>query len=531
MHISNMKIVSSGIIELLISDELKSTQQLCFCERIEQGIWDVHYRQIPWKLLEKNVYCFDAKQMLKTFEYDREKVFDFFVVDMITQKESPIEIALEKDLVNGFSQLAKVDEGEIKCNYYKNSNNRLSVKAKFTPSKVFRANVEEIEGKKFEITLHSDCSKHIDWFFARKTTSDNTLRYDKVFAFNVGFETSNSKIVVSKNRLLFGLSQGGGERWELIARVDGINFAVHSDKEIKPQEFEIDQAVKAKIKAHKDGVIQIETLENANDLQSKIKVAVMGSCFTRQAFNSKDYFNPDYKRFYRCDLTAYHFSFPSIMSSPITVDPSELVGMYLPDLNMYGKSHFDKDFLEKLEEYKPEYLIVENYVHITAALIETKTNSYIDENYYLVDSPAFKNLDVLRRIRAESEEHFEIYKKALLQFKEKIRGIIPFENIILVRTQPALKKNENGIVSEWDTSQQIKYRRHIWERYDSYFIMQFPEARVIDMRNDKYISEKCPYLKFAPSHFGSDYYRELLNYFNKVTLQDLIKERGRNNEV
>ena len=87
-------------------------------------------------------------------------------------------------------------------------------------------------------------------------------------------------------------------------------------------------------------------------------------------------------------------------------------------------------------------------------------------------------------------------------------------------------KNDNGAILEWESSQEIKYRRYMWERYDSFFVSLFPESRVIDMRNEKYISERSPHFKFAPSHFGNNYYKDIMTQFNKLVLQDLIKNGG-----
>ena len=67
--------------------------------------------------------------------------------------------------------------------------------------------------------------------------------------------------------------------------------------------------------------------------------------------------------------------------------------------------------------------------------------------------------------------------------------------------------------------------RKIWQRNDDYFIEKIPEARIIDMRKD-YISFKSPNLSFSTNHFTDDYYKDVLNKFNKIVLQDLLKEEG-----
>ncbi|EGP9221885.1 teichoic acid biosynthesis protein, partial [Listeria monocytogenes] len=42
--------------------------------------------------------------------------------------------------------------------------------------------------------------------------------------------------------------------------------------------------------------------------QDITKIAVMGTCFSRNAFNSSPFFNPDYKAFFECSFTQFHSS-------------------------------------------------------------------------------------------------------------------------------------------------------------------------------------------------------------------------------
>ena len=523
MNISNIKFSVSGKFECLLSEPSGEQTALCFAERVQGDVWDIHYRRFFFERSFDNVFAFDGLSLLRAFEHDKVKVFDCALFDTKSGREALPQIDLEKSFVDEFLNTLKTDVGELKCQYYKTGNGRLSLKASLVNFPSFNVSVKSNDDNALVLQLKTTCEIPAEWIFARKTVSDNSLRCDKEVLIMKTDSAMEVSCTLSKKNLLAGMSQGGGEQWVLLVRASGILFPVLSSENAEISEFEIDDAVKGRISAQTKSCFVLHTLENGNKHQKKLKVAVMGTCFSRQAFNSKDFFNPDYKRFYECGLTAYHLSIPSIMSKPMAVNKEELVGDYQSDLNAHGESHFVKDFVKRLREYKPDYLIIENYVHISAALIETENGSYFDENYYLVGTPAFKNLKVKSRIAAECEEHFEIYKRSLLRFKEAIADIISEDRIVLVRTHPALKKIENGVISEWDSAQAIKYRRYIWERYDSYFATQFPSARIIDMRDEKYISEKSPHFKFAPSHFGSIYYRDVLNHFNKIALQDLLR--------
>lgn len=525
MSVINLKMTDSNIFEILLSECLDESKKLCFCERIDAPIWDFHFRRLEFSKEENSVYSFDCKKLLPCFESDRDKVMDLFLIDSLTQKSEPIVLDLEKSFVDSFSMKVEMDYGKLGCQYYKNGNGGLSVKVKFAP--YYAVDVVSMEDSPEFVRLliktqyHSD---KIQYFLARKSSKNYSLKYD----FEIPIEHNNqqgvTELKLTKTNLFLGFSKGGEEVWELIAKVGGIYLTVVCSNGYNDVVFDESDSVKAKIKFNE--LVRVYTYENDNKHQHKLKVAVLGSCFSRQAFNSKSFFNPDYKRFYECGITAYHMSIPSIMSNKIPHEQNDLVGEYQSDINVYGKVHFDKSFLSQLAEYRPDYMIMENYVHITAALIEVAGGGFIDENYYLVGTPAFKKLKVTKRIPAESEEHFEIYKENLLKFKKAISSFIPEDRIVIVRSQPALMKREGDVISEWDSKQAILYRRYIWERYDSFFVSVFPKAKIIDMRDDKYISEKSEHLKFAPSHFGTTYYKDLLNSFNKIVLQDLISKMG-----
>lgn len=524
--LTGLNIDESGVIELSLSGEIASGYSLSFCERLTSDVWDYHYRIFPAVKRTDGLYSIDMCATLKALEYESEKVLDLFLVNDSGTQKIHLTTDIDKAVVDANRQVIKMKFGDLICQYYKSGKGGLSVKTKLAVKTDLTVGAPMFEGDLVKLTVSSSFGGPIKLYWGRKSVQGSSRKYDLVSPVCANFEDGKYVLTSESCNMLGGLSSGGGEVWELAADIDGLQLSVRADSSFSSDFLEISDAVKFKFGIDESGSASVFTFENDHRSAPKIKVAVVGSCFARQAFNSLDYFNSDYKRFYECGLTGYHMSFSSMMSPPIQVDYSKLTGEFQPDLNVHGKSHFDKDFVSRLKKYSPDYLIVENYVNISAALIQVGADSFIDENYYLVDTPAFKELKNSRRIRAEGEEHFELYKNKLAEFKSAISEFIADDKIVLVRTQPALYKNDNGEIKEWESSQIIRYRRCLWERYDSYFLSVFPHAKVIDMRDDKYISEKSAHLKFAPSHFGSNYYRDLLNLFNKIVLQHLIRNLG-----
>ena len=102
MHISNLKIDSVGRLELLLSEKLNDDESICFGERLESDIWDIHYREFFLKHNGDNVYSFDASVILPVFEYCNEKVLDLYILNRATFRVTQLGIDLEKGFVDSF---------------------------------------------------------------------------------------------------------------------------------------------------------------------------------------------------------------------------------------------------------------------------------------------------------------------------------------------------------------------------------------------------------------------------------------------
>ena len=76
----------------------------------------------------------------------------------------------------------------------------------------------------------------------------------------------------------------------------------------------------------------------------KITVAVLGSCVTRDVFNTR--FNKDYKKYYDCILTQNQSSIISIMSDVLEVDDSKL-----DNLNEYDTWNVKTEFTKSVLRY------------------------------------------------------------------------------------------------------------------------------------------------------------------------------------
>ena len=265
-----------------------------------------------------------------------------------------------------------------------------------------------------------------------------------------------------------------------------------------------------------------------------VKIGILGSCFSRTAFNSDDYFNVDYKKFYNCVFSQlYHSSIPSITSKPLNENDLNLILKNLEnsDVNPTNKEYIlvdlKKTFFSELKKADVDYLVLDFYSDAVKNLFMFPDGSllgsfHVDlgelcpELEYRVISP-----------RDDDEKIFEIYLEGIDNFAEEILKILPEEKIVLNKGTFAYQhQTENGELIYYNNNQ-IDLNNdinHFWDKMNNYFLSKFPNAKVIDLSySDYYPHHDFPFNP-APMHYESAYYREFLNLLNKIVLQDKLRE-------
>ncbi|MFD3445598.1 DUF6270 domain-containing protein [Microbacteriaceae bacterium 4G12] len=252
-------------------------------------------------------------------------------------------------------------------------------------------------------------------------------------------------------------------------------------------------------------------------------IAVLGTCYSRNAFNTTDYFNPSYKKLYKCTYTQFHSNMISLVSNSVEFNMGDFTRSGLKESDIhYLKSDFEKSFFTNLKEAKPDYLIIDLYVDACREVIEIDDNSYITLNYLLPQTAFYKKLKGKKVISYHnSVEYFELWKKSLEKFIEKLLLVIPEDRIILNRGRLTLKyKDANNKVIEFPEKDLINRNNYIWDRLENYFLHLLPNVKVIDMRKTKYTGYYKHPFGNSYAHYESDYYKEFLFRLNEIVLKD-----------
>ena len=145
------------------------------------------------------------------------------------------------------------------------------------------------------------------------------------------FEFSLKDNSINKNIILEKLPDLDADYDDLENKLKNINTKINFSSENK--EIEIFENNKNEL-----------VLKVKERTSNKIRIAVLGSCYSRNMFNSGEYFNPNYKDIYDVVFTQFHSSVISAVSSPVNLNYSS--EKYIKDSQLqYVKRDFQKIFL------------------------------------------------------------------------------------------------------------------------------------------------------------------------------------------
>lgn len=267
-----------------------------------------------------------------------------------------------------------------------------------------------------------------------------------------------------------------------------------------------------------------------------VKVGVLGSCFSRTAFNSMEYFNPDYKKFYECTFSQlYHSSIPALTSKQLNMDILRDISEHLDILNVnaenknFIKVDMEKSFFKDLKEKDVDYLIIDLYADVVKTLIKFPDGSYIG-TFHISELAMEHDYELLSPIK-DNNKYFEVFKEGLDKFHDEILKIIPEDKIILNRGTFAYEwQDENGKINSFGEVQRDFFNdiNSFWDRLNNYFQYKFPNSKVIDLSYTDYTSHQDFPFSSKPipeaMHYESEYYRKFLDLLNKIVLEDKLEE-------
>lgn len=265
--------------------------------------------------------------------------------------------------------------------------------------------------------------------------------------------------------------------------------------------------------------------DNFNRRQSS--VAIIGSCVTRDNFNSK--ISPHWKEFWDLRASFYQSSIISLMSSPVAFDSDSFCDQDDHSRHI-TEEDFSKQFIDRIVTDKPAYLIVDLFADARFGVVSTGPSWVTHNEWKLVSSIAyreFRSNRILSR-RRESSLFFELFAEKCVLLKEFLNSYCP-ETIVCLNVTRNVGfhrgLNADGGRFSHDAVSDIN---RAWERLDNIFIDTLAPIVLSTLDYDVQGASDHPWGS-GPVHYETAYYerfhkrlRSALGLYSDYTLSQAV---------
>ena len=270
-----------------------------------------------------------------------------------------------------------------------------------------------------------------------------------------------------------------------------------------------------------------------------VRVAVMGSCTTRDNFNSR--FNPDYRQMWDCVLLQNQSSLLSLMSAPIEFTEDDL-GELGDFSRSVVRSDLNKEFLDRIVSLAPEYLVLDFFGDIHFGCLRLEDGALVTDNrWHLQNSPFYARLKERGelehlRIQDDTESYMSLWSEAYDRFVRHLREHLPDLQLVVHRGFNTNRVQVEGTrvvpLQQHKRLRRLHVRKsnELWSRLDDYAVAA-GDALEIDLTKQGYTSfDDHPWGPFYV-HYTMDYYRDFLAALNLIHLRRALAGSGRSVEL
>lgn len=252
-----------------------------------------------------------------------------------------------------------------------------------------------------------------------------------------------------------------------------------------------------------------------------IKLAVVGSCLTRDNFNS--YFNPYYKKFFNVVATQNQGTFPSLMSESIELTVSNRFLEKMDYVKKLTLGEFDKSFLEIVKKEQPEYILIDLNSDVKFGVIKFTDKRFVTDNVNYKDLPEVEGLERIN-ITENFDEYFELWKASIHKFFDFVKEHLPNTKVVLVSgryedeftdgtSYTNYRKENNYSVQDYESMNKT------WDFLENYITDNF-NVLLLNIEQEKYKLDKNHRWGRYHLHFEPKFYNDFLNNLIKMLYID-----------
>lgn len=372
----------------------------------------------------------------------------------------------------------------------------------------------------------------------RKDSTDNTRFLPLDFQFKIENDAKIVKTKIEYEKLFLGVNSNIESIYDAYVLIEWDKKEVYYPlciDDIYKDYFSVRSDMNNKMQAQgyvtSDNTLAISFSKvsgHSEEHRNAIKIAIIGSCYSRLIFSSAKYYNRYYKNKYEVVSTVFHSAVASIMSKSVNYDEQIIDLIENETIRDRISTEFKKNQLEIVKNSYPNFIIIDIYADVAFHLLEMSKNQYITENAQFKKNNSEKaiiekhNISKIRDIKV-SEKLFLNYLDVYL---EALKTIVPEERIILQKVRMATSKIKIGKVAPYKEDQldKINYYNVQYERFENYILERMPKIQVIDINYKKYRSDTDSPQGVSPNHYESKFYKDAMGEVNDIVLSYLIQK-------
>ncbi|WP_314208568.1 DUF6270 domain-containing protein [Vagococcus salmoninarum] len=264
--------------------------------------------------------------------------------------------------------------------------------------------------------------------------------------------------------------------------------------------------------------------------KNTVKLGIIGSCFSRVGFSNKAYFNPGYFAKYEIVDTIFHSTAASLISPPLDVPYRQLLEVENETIRERIELEFSKKHLTKMKEKKADFLIIDFFAEVSSEIVKIQENQYLTNNIQMKKYKIIEEANLVGEI--VTVENWEVRKAIftdlLKEFIQELKKIVPEERIILMKIKLAENYYTKEGTKERYIPKEIETITQLNEKYsmiEDLFIDCLPKAKIINLGDKNFISDKRFPLGASINHFESAYYKEFMTRLDTIVIRELTKKK------
>lgn len=258
---------------------------------------------------------------------------------------------------------------------------------------------------------------------------------------------------------------------------------------------------------------------------SKIKIAVVGVCVSRDPFNSR--YVPEYKTWYEVVNTTFQTSIVSLMTEEVKLSEEELKDTCKKDAHRQNlKDEMSKKYINELINSEPDYIILDLYSEIRYGILKLK-NSYLTNAQAKIRQTEFYKqgkYDEIIMYHKDKEKYMKLFNKYFDEFMNIIQTKLPKVKIILVKGRYAHSYIDDEYIIRYMDLQKFSYidreNRH-WKEINE-FVEEKYNLETINMSRKEYFANPNYPFGFSPWHYENQYYEDFIRELNGICLKDIL---------